>query len=243
MPPNSTVQIILNYAAPFDFAGTQATKQEADNALGFLAIPMEQAWLNNFARNNLSTTMVSYVKGSSEAAKQYTGPIVSLTSPPPQHLPPSTGPGINKAGLEIGLPIVLAFVIVCLFGVCWWNRKSRKIGPVKWRKRDLGYGTRQSGRQRMGLGKKGADAQARERELVAGERGRGRAANGYSDEPFSVGDDHIDGPWELNERKGDAGTNGHARDASLGSLVGDGNELEMNDFRREIGRQQQEGRR
>ncbi|KAG6368704.1 hypothetical protein INS49_002917 [Diaporthe citri] len=78
-------------------------------------------------------------------AKSYTGPMVLVTKPPTYHQAPPKMP--TGAALYIGLPTVLGFCVIMIFGVCLWNRQARKIsiGNIMSRSRH-GYGTAKAGR-------------------------------------------------------------------------------------------------
>ncbi|KAH7018526.1 uncharacterized protein B0I36DRAFT_368541 [Microdochium trichocladiopsis] len=97
------------------------------------------------------------------------GPIVSITkeSGPvaEQHFNMPTGPA-----LYIGLPAIGGFILICVIGVCLWNRKHRKInlGNIMSRSRH-GYGAGKSARSRLRMGtsrKFKEHIQLREREIM-----------------------------------------------------------------------------
>ena len=89
-------------------------------------------------------------------AKSYTGPTVLVTKPPTYHQPPPKMP--TGAALYIGLPTVLGFCVIMIFGVCLWNRQARKIslGNIMSRSRH-GYGIAKSRAMRMGRRDRKAD--------------------------------------------------------------------------------------
>lgn len=82
-------------------------------------------------------------------AKSYPGPTVLVTNPPTYHQPPPKMP--SGAALYIGLPTVLGFCVVMIFGVCLWNRQARKIsiGNIMSRSRH-GYGIAKGRARRIG---------------------------------------------------------------------------------------------
>ncbi|KAJ9645907.1 hypothetical protein H2199_002950 [Coniosporium tulheliwenetii] len=178
-----------------------------DNLKGLLTVDMDKAWLKGYSRNNLTFFLTA-------DGKTYDGPEVSLQHEPPRHAPnQSTGGKIDKTGLMIGLPVALGFVLFVVVGLWFGMRKTRRIGlgSVMGRGKH-GYGSRKSRRQRMDLRKK-SDVLLQERELGAREPA-------YRDEA----------PPRPNFAQG------HARDASLGSLVSQ-DEEPRNHFRSEVERQ------
>ncbi|KAJ0122267.1 hypothetical protein J7T55_002779 [Diaporthe amygdali] len=82
-------------------------------------------------------------------AKSYKGPTVLVTKTPTYHQAPPKMP--TGAALYIGLPTVLGFCVVMIFGVCLWNRKARKIaiGNIMSRSRH-GYGIAKGRAKRLG---------------------------------------------------------------------------------------------
>ncbi|KAI7773815.1 hypothetical protein LA080_009851 [Diaporthe eres] len=82
-------------------------------------------------------------------AKSYTGPTVLVTKPPTYHQAPPKMP--TGAALYIGLPTVLGFCVIMIFGVCLWNRQARKIsiGNIMSRSRH-GYGIAKGRARRLG---------------------------------------------------------------------------------------------
>lgn len=86
-------------------------------------------------------------------AKSYVGPTVLVTKPATYHQPAPKMP--TGAALYIGLPTVLGFCVVMIFGVCLWNRQARKIsiGNIMSRSRH-GYGIAKGRARRMGGGRR-----------------------------------------------------------------------------------------
>lgn len=74
---------------------------------------------NTDTNTNLTTTAAAKVKS-------YSGPTVLVTRKPTYQQPAPKAP--TGAALYIGLPTVLGFCVLMLFGVCMWNRKARHIG-------------------------------------------------------------------------------------------------------------------
>jgi hypothetical protein len=87
------------------------------------------------------------------------GPMITLEYEPPKHIPPPPKNSIDKTGLMIGLPVGLGFVGLVVIGLFIGMRKNRVIGIGNiMGRRNRGYGSGKSRRQRLGLGKKGAIA-------------------------------------------------------------------------------------
>ncbi|KUI54623.1 hypothetical protein VP1G_02016 [Cytospora mali] len=74
---------------------------------------------------NISLTLRALAADSNDTAASYTGPTVLVTRPPTYLQPAPKMP--SGAALYIGLPTVLGFCVVMIFGVCMWNRKERRI--------------------------------------------------------------------------------------------------------------------
>lgn len=119
---------------------------------------------------NISVHMVTLVAGG-KANDPIPGPRVLLTFPPahkPKDVPAPAGPA-----LYIGLPVILGFALLCIFGTLLWNKQQRRIGLGNIMSRGRGgYGVGKSARSRMGLGKNKKKAAAErlqlmERELTA----------------------------------------------------------------------------
>lgn len=79
-----------------------------------------------------------------------------VTKPPTYHQPAPKMP--TGAALYIGLPTVLGFCVIMIFGVCLWNRQARKIslGNIMSRSRH-GYGIAKGRARRMGRRDRKAD--------------------------------------------------------------------------------------
>ena len=63
---------------------------------------------------------------NSTVRSSYTGPTVLVGKAPTYHQPAPAAP--SGAALYIGLPTILGFCVLMVFGVCCWNRKARHIG-------------------------------------------------------------------------------------------------------------------
>lgn len=155
-------------------------------------------------------------------ATSYTGPTVLVTKKPTYHQAPPKMP--TGAALYIGLPTVLGFCVLMIFGVCVWNRKARKIalGNIMSRSRH-GYGIAKGRARRLGRRDKKGAANVRLRldELPEDQH--------YRDEPQQhaarrVGDDDGWGQQHVyhHHQPNNNDFLGHARRDSdaLGSLAG-----------------------
>jgi hypothetical protein len=129
-------------------------------------------------------------------------------------------PAPKGQSLYIALPIVFGFIVICLVGGFYWNRKHRQIGLGNVMGRRKGYGVGKSRTQRMREETKEGAIQLREQELTA----HGQ----YKD---------VSSPPPAKSR--DIRDGGHARGDSeaLGSLAG--SPPERNVFREEMRRQEQ----
>jgi hypothetical protein len=191
------------------------------NAVGAVAMTVDKEWLQGKSSNNITLFLfaISAALGDNNRAQ---GPTLMVTNRPADYYrqEPAKAPG--KKELYIALPIVFAFIIICVIGGYFWNRKTRKIGLGNVMGRKGGYGSRKSKAQRMGLGKKNkaAEIQLREQELTA-------------DGQFKDM-----GPPKIHIQ-------GHTRGDSdaLGSLAGSPTKEGTNYFREEIKRQGKEQNR
>jgi hypothetical protein len=138
----------------------------------------------------------------------------------PYHQPKAHAP--KGQSLYIALPIVFVFIILCLVGGFFYNRKRRQIGLGNVMGRRKGYGVGKSRTQRMGSGKDEGAIQLKDQELTADGQYR---------------DSSIGSPPPAKAR--DIRDGGHARGDSeaLGSLAG--SPPERNVFRDEMRRQEQ----
>lgn len=145
--------------------------------------------------------------------------VTNRPPPEPYRQPKAQAP--KGQSLYIALPIVFAFILLCVVGGFLYNRKNRKIGLGNVMGRRKGYGVGKSRSQRLGLGKKKEGGiQLREQELTADGQYR---------------DARLDSPPPAR------GVDGHARADSdaLGNFPGSPTEDRTNVFRDEMRRQQQ----
>ncbi|OAX83034.1 hypothetical protein ACJ72_02617, partial [Emergomyces africanus] len=152
-PPNSTISVGLNYVNSSENEGLSAYPSDrTENSYGFVTIQMDEAWLQNKPRNNLSVFIVEYNAGSKERAKTVQGPVISLVNKGNKHYPPPPPtPVPNKAALTIGLPVVLGVVLLVLLGLYFGMSKNRRIelGNIMG-SRSKGYGGGKSRIERLG---------------------------------------------------------------------------------------------
>ena len=74
---------------------------------------------------NLTLSIVASREGQAETV-EHKGPTVYVTYAPTFK---TQGPRLPKgAELYIALPSVAAFILIMLFGTCWWNKKVRHVG-------------------------------------------------------------------------------------------------------------------
>jgi hypothetical protein len=212
------VLIQANYVNNSD-GGPQAFQSPiTSNAFGFIAWTIDKELLKGKKSNNVTLFIVPLDRSAGEP-KSLGGPTLEITNRPAVYYqqPPTKAP--KGQSLYIALPTVFGFIILCVCGGFFINRKHRKIGLGNVMGRRKGYGVGKSRTQRMGLGKKKNGAiRLREQELTSGGQYRDR-------------------PAEHEER----GRTGHTRSDSdtLGSLAGTPTEERTNYFSDEMRRQKQ----
>ena len=177
---------------------------------------IEKDWLQGLASNNI-TLWINPLHPIDGEAHSLGGLNLAVTNKPVEyyHQPPTPKP--TGQTLYIALPSAFAFIILCVCGGAFINRKHRKIGLGNVMGRRNGYGVGKSRTQRLGLKKKDGAIQLREQELTAGGQ--------YRDAPV---------PEERERRSGRA----RADSDSLGSLAGSPIEERTNYFRDEMQRQE-----
>ncbi|KAK8075652.1 hypothetical protein PG997_010315 [Apiospora hydei] len=158
--PNTTIKIQGDYLnqSTGDIA-TQAFESTGVVASwGYWAWYADRKILLGQHALNLSISLGSLKPGGDvNGASILRGPTILLSEAPvpqPKPVPAPAGPA-----LYIGLPVIFGFAILCIFGVCVWNARHRRIelGNIMSRGRRHGYGGKSSRRNRMaGLGAMGA---------------------------------------------------------------------------------------
>lgn len=210
---NSSVIIQGDYVNSTQ-GGEQAFHSDfTPNNVGSYAWTIEQEWLQGQSSNNI-TLFYFPINPAFDEPIRVTGPTLMVTTKKQDvfHQEPAKAP--KGQSLYIALPTVFGFILLCVVGGFFWNRKHRKIGLGNVMGRNRGYGTRKSKAQRIGLGKNNVAAiQLQDHELGSG---------GVSEDAT-------------------AGAKGHVRQASeaLGSLAGTPTEERRNYFREEMKRQEQ----
>lgn len=94
------------------------------------------------------------------------------------HQPPTPAP--HGQSLYIALPLIFAFIIVCVLGTFFWNRKHRRIGLGSIMGRRKGYGVGKSREQRLA----GGDVELRDRK--GAETGVVEAVDGHGGDEGNV---------------------------------------------------------
>lgn len=190
--------------------------------LGYVTFEASQDWLQGKSRNNISLSLVVHDTGAGSSEPEIIpGPIISITTPPVEHLPGIKSSPPNRLGLEIGIPVGIGFFVLMLF-LFWYGVKNHTKLDLKGLRdrRRKGYGVGKSRRQRMG--KKGPIRMDDSEVALGGEAFRDDPENGL----------------ELQQRH-------YVREESLGSLAdsparhGFGDEhspTRANTFRNEISR-------
>lgn len=190
-PSNTSVILVGNFANA-SIGGEQAFQSQSQaGAVGWYALSIDDAWRQGFTENYIDLFLTT------TSGKLVAGPRLAIakknTQTPFQKAKAPTG-----QSLYIALPTVLGFIVLCVGGGFWWNRKARVVGLGNVMGRRRGYGVGKSRRQRMGIGKKGA--------IKLQDRDAGTAAE---DVPPSFRDDTFE--LEQDRRR--------IRDSDLGSLV------------------------
>lgn len=187
------------------------------NSAGLVSLTIDKEWLKGQSSNNVTLYFYSLSTNFNDDFNRVRGPTLMVTNRPSDvyHQEPAKAP--KGKDLYIALPTVFGFILLCLVGGFFWNRKHRKIGLGNVMGRKTGYGTGKSKTQRMGNGKKKpADIQLRVQELTA------------------------DGQYKDVTPKAEPVFRGHARADSdaLGSLAGSPTREGTNYFRDEMKRQE-----
>ncbi|KAK0117983.1 hypothetical protein ONS95_012294 [Cadophora gregata] len=173
---NASVNIVANYVNDTGHGPVAFKSDPVSTSDGYYVWTIQKDWLQELKTNNV-TLFLNRINLPAGAQLSLEGPTVRVKvyEKPIYHQPPSSAP--NGQSLYIALPTVLGFILLCVIGGYFWNRKNRKIGLGNVMGRKSGYGTGKSRSQRMGLGKNG-DIQLRDRDLT----GSGQ----YHDSPAKV---------------------------------------------------------
>jgi hypothetical protein len=215
---NATVLIQANYVNTSD-GGPQAFQSPITRASrGFLSWTIDKTWLKSQSSNNI-TLYLNPLNTIAKEPTSLTGPTVMVMNRPVEYYRQPKTPMPTGESLYIALPAAFGFILLCVVGGFFFNRKHRQIGLGNVMGRRKGYGVGKSMPQRLRLKKKDGAIQLREQELTAGGQ--------YRDAP------------QEHEITGSA--RGHARADSdaLGSLAGTPTEERPNYFRDEMRRQEQ----
>ena len=139
------------------------TSGQRESAWGFWAYNVDSAVLKDGADQATVALALAAIEPNSDGPKINNGPrIVIKNSAGEQDSGPRTSS--NKYALMIGLPVIAACLVLVMFGVCMWNRNTRRVGI----------------RNIMGRGTKGYGASIRTRlqrlsQALAKKNGAGRA--------------------------------------------------------------------
>ena len=194
---NSTVTLFLDYSNVTGNMGANAWQSDPTrNDMGFVIISIDQAWLQNSPRNNLTFQIVNQDASPSEHAIELKGPTISVTNAPAQHLAPGpTTQMPSKLGIEVGIPVAFGVFLLVVGGLWIGMRKHRKIDVGGVMGKNKGYGAGQSRRQRM-RGNPGG--------IRLGKKGGIRLGEREVDGQFT---DDLAGDMELQPRGGDGFSN------------------------------------
>ncbi|KAH8679845.1 hypothetical protein BGZ60DRAFT_467851 [Tricladium varicosporioides] len=213
---NASVALLVNFVN--QTGGIQAFQSPSTpNAYGFFSWTINKDWLKGLSSNNV-TLIFAPLNPLANEPKTYTGPTLRVTNKPSEYYRQEPTKAPKGQDLYIALPTVFGFILLCIVGGFFLNRKHRKIGLGNVMGRRKGYGVGKSRTQRLGLGKKkGGAIRLQEQALPHPDQ--------YRDAPMENGDRH----------------KFHARADSddLGSLAGTPREERTNYFRDELNRQDQ----
>ena len=186
-PLNATSTIQLRYNDTS--LGNATITDSTPSYVGYQNITMDVAWLkgadgnSSWSGQNITLVMISQPAGGGPAIVK-PGPVISLARNP-KTLPKIIIPKIsNKYGLEIGLPIGLAALIIIVLSVCCACRKNNgrfKDLQASVTKDYMSKRARRGGGGRRGGGR-GGDWDADDLELEPA-----NGVGGYSDEPVNGG--------------------------------------------------------
>lgn len=148
---NTTVILEGSYvnATTGEVASQAFSSDKITAGWSYYAWAVDSKLLQGKSAANITLFLNTLDADQNTTAKSYTGPTVLVTKPPTYHQAPPKMP--TGAALYIGLPTVLGFCVIMIFGVCLWNRQARKIslGNIMSRSRH-GYGIAKGRARRMG---------------------------------------------------------------------------------------------
>lgn len=150
---NATATIELRY--PNVSQGDSAfTSERTENSYGYIALHMEQRWLQEKPRNPLTFYIIEMDSSSNERASVQQGPTIMLHKRPPEHYKPPPRLPPSKLALCVGIPVSLAVVLGIVGGLYFGMRESRRIGLGNvMGSCGRGYGVAQSKSQRVNGGR------------------------------------------------------------------------------------------
>ena len=186
-PLNATSSVQLQYNNTA--LGNATVTEGVPSYYGYQNITMDEVWLrgadgnSSWSGQNITLILISQPPGDAEAIIK-SGPMISLARNP-KTLPPVVIPKIpNKYGLEIGLPIGLAALVIIILSVCCAVKKNnRRFKDLRGSltKDYMSRRSRRGGGGRRGGGKRGDwDEDDVELSPTAG-------PGGYTDEPVKGG--------------------------------------------------------
>lgn len=148
---NTTVILEGSYmnATTGEVASQAFSSDKIKSGWSYYAWAVDSKLMQGKSAANITLFLNALDDDQNTTAKSYTGPTVLVTKQPTYHQPAPKMP--SGAALYIGLPTVLGFCLLMIFGVCLWNRQVRKIsiGNIMSRSRH-GYGIAKGRARRMG---------------------------------------------------------------------------------------------
>ncbi|KAI0160747.1 hypothetical protein GGR57DRAFT_456219 [Xylariaceae sp. FL1272] len=124
---NATASIVGNYVNETTLEATEYAFQfDTFNAMGYKAITITSDYLRYQGSQNISLSLLVLVNNNSKKIAR-PGPTIKVTNRPGYKAVSGHGRLPQGAALYIALPTVFGFIILCVIGGCWWNRKHRRI--------------------------------------------------------------------------------------------------------------------
>lgn len=166
---NASIMVQANFVNISDGGAQAFQSSSTPNGYGFISWTIDKEILRGKKSNNVTLNLIP-VNPLTEEAKSVPGPTVRVTTRPADYYRQEPAKAPKGQSLYIALPTVFGFIILCLCGGFFLNRKHRTIGLGNVMGRRKGYGVGKSRTQRLGLGRKKKDGAIllREQELRSG---------------------------------------------------------------------------
>lgn len=162
------------------------TSEKMAASWGFWSLKIDKSLMQGYTTRNISVQMAILNSTTGNATSNSvikSGPVIVISNPATYHQPQASLP--SGAALYIGLPVIFAFVILCLVGTCMWNKKHRQInlGNVMSRTRHgRGFGKPPRVRRAFG-GKERREKEAAQRVQLLQQEVAANGMQAYRDVP------------------------------------------------------------